>query len=1601
MSAFSDFMANLDRIRQHPTMGDLPVIGGIIRGQSQNLAQTPIFQNQTQVNAMPVIGGAMNLGSQALVGAPLAAMEAQLQGANKAIQGADATSSSLTALMMVVAKGGRLKTALRDPNYVMTPDDINTAQAMAALEQGHLMRAQEIFQSGPDSTTSYVAGAGRLLLNPLNFSGAAGAALRAPRAIGLAAEAARGAGVAGEAARGIGLARNVARGAGALGDALVATDRFMALPFTAAGGALRQLPSGVTRTLGGATAGAVTGAGISKLSGDDQGLRDAMIGAGLGAGGVAGSSAFAKYLATKAPEIPPALAADAAPAIATADQTVLRALPAPDLPSAIPSYEPLPRPARLPAAPNFPRPTGEPLPPLPPRVEPVMPPPPPLARPEPPAVTPTVLEPAVATPAAPTNALSVGERGALLDRVTSGEFGPISQVLDALHQANYGKNVAFGLKGIYGTARGVPADALRNHLDYMLAKAMEDPVRRASLVQRAPRLAREFLLQPGPVVGAENLQQALRATLGRPLKGKLPKGAVLPTTERPVDEVAADILRATQQGDKSALDGYLNEYRALQQPKPELATPPPADIPPPTSPEPVAAPSSELPAPSPEETLYQQAVGLLHGGDPQFNSPYVPGPTYFTRRLPIDQATANSIVQRLVKDPAIVEVAPTGEAMLRSAMNPRYRGRPAPDVPLAPVTSAEAVIQPGQYPASDFRSWFYQMPEPTGMTSDAFEQAYSQAKDLVRASGSDTLPYSGTLQQGLGVDSNTAVALFRRLARDRAVTSGGSNRAREALLAPEFLASRAPAAPSQPTTLTPVQQAAADARNRLFGDPAADDLGLNVGAALTSPLGKRAAAGALAGGLSTYGDPNVTPEDLLMRGLVGAGVGASAPMALRGATRLARQLVPDAPKAWQDLTANILLDLNRVKGVPSHVNELRQDVMLSLQDMVEKGTANFKGGDVPLYKFPAASQKQWRSQIVSTLRNLWQDTLTTLGKFALFGKQDGVSIADNYAARASYRKNFRETDPFKRNIDVVQELLTDYGQQDYEVGKKLGMSLIDESTQATGLGPLQRGIVGAGFSLANPITGLVPVTSIAYGAARGVADPFFSAFFNTLNGFTYNPARQIWFARVGARRAQEAAAAFLTDIAAQGVDTTALTTRGLKFTPSDVEQAALASGIMPDAAAALAAQWDTAIKGALDKGAERARTVFGDMNALGGLGRSLSGVAPFASWPISQAKITAELLGKYPGPAAVTAGAMRRNEEQLQARGEPRYYAASVAIPTDLPVLGGLARARLGGEQGTVYLNPASLLVPGTDPLTVSTPTAKDQQKTAYQRARDLLGLAGLSFGPPAQAAAYATGQDYRRPGALSRTAGLEAAALGPAVGDWPVQALDATRKLLVPALAKAGVPTGSASTPPDPIQKEIATLVWQRKQKVLGDAGTEQDLRDSLNPNSALYQEALMRVKNRAVLGNAVSVTSPITISAAPAVTSELYQAKAQTPYDYNALKTMETFAKRAPDAAFTPEERQQVQTAAQQIMGLRPDVAQQAPTSLLATMVVQTMQNRNAVYQSATPSSRVLGMAATKPRTDALLRQWDYDHAWLSVYFPVDFKKRRAEYKKTLAAP
>jgi hypothetical protein len=407
------------------------------------------------------------------------------------------------------------------------------------------------------------------------------------------------------------------------------------------------------------------------------------------------------------------------------------------------------------------------------------------------------------------------------------------------------------------------------------------------------------------------------------------------------------------------------------------------------------------------------------------------------------------------------------------------------------------------------------------------------------------------------------------------------------------------------------------------------------------------------------------------------------------------------------------------------------------------------------------------------------------------------------------------------------------------------VALAPQGKQFGGLG---RAISGGLMSAwtGNPI-------AMAYGAARGYAAPFVDAYIGLLNGAQHDALRFGMLESALDRDMPQLADTFLADLRSRGVNTATLDGLGGRFSAADVD--ALAPGAGRDWADAseflIRAQGDRIAFLSGDFRDKLAPGYTGKVTTLDKVvGRGLKGLgplAPFVQWQIRYTPVLAEIAARNPVATRLTLGAMAQG--------------STVDISTETPVLGAAARLRLGGQAGTVKVNPFAAVTPYS-PESLNQAPELPEDATLYQRATNLGGKVGIRPHPLIQALAYVGGQDYRAPSSLSRTAGLEGLA------DIPLQlagvpngpsvrgALDAGRQLLSPVTG-AGIPQS------DPTATRYAELVLRTTGRPLSDPANRGYMETIGERDNPLWVRALLESRGLAAAGNATGMVAPVPVTA------------------------------------------------------------------------------------------------------------------------------------------
>jgi hypothetical protein len=629
---------------------------------------------------------------------------------------------------------------------------------------------------------------------------------------------------------------------------------------------------------------------------------------------------------------------------------------------------------------------------------------------------------------------------------------------------------------------------------------------------------------------------------------------------------------------------------------------------------------------------------------------------------------------------------------------------------------------------------------------------------------------------------------------------------------------------------------------------------------------------------------------------------------------------------------------------------------------VEQAAANAASGNLwsAIKNLPAV----WRRNVTEHPKNLLGDE--GWGRTVLQGAQGAGSQQLLRQVRDEAAQRLKAATPWERLPQTTQATMAALGREGQV--PDLGSSFHNaESTLTRKVISTSDQMIGSGIlSLANPAAVAQNLVGAGGGVALGAVRPGWHGFFQAVNGFQQETFRQAAFADEAATGLRLAAERFLPDLERAGVDISRLAPDG-SFGVKDVHAVA---------GQAAADRWRAYGDAIYDSATKRVKFLFGDFRQLKdipeaeraamtplqrgarGMERLLGGPIPFTSWLIRAYPVALSLLAQHPAVALAAYQYMRLTSQGAGEDGRPGYTAGMIPVDEKTPILGALVRLYTQGAGGKGYLDP----VGGISPVggEMFQPAEDDSGKNWYQKGTALLGRLGLpGVNPAIQAGAYVAGLDYKAPGALSRTQGLEnAAALLPGNPQLPDVAgglLRAARGSVSQATAAAGLPGAQADKTPvayDPITRRYAELVFAATGKPLGDQANQAYLLAMGDPENALMQQARREVLLGGAAKNVGSLTSPIGVIGQSGENAQ-----------YRAAKVGEPFSQA-------------------RIAGSSPGVQ-------------QLMQAGNKQYRQVTPASQIYTVGNREQGAYSLLDQFEADPQiqWMKLYAPKSYQMQRDE--------
>jgi hypothetical protein len=319
--------------------------------------------------------------------------------------------------------------------------------------------------------------------------------------------------------------------------------------------------------------------------------------------------------------------------------------------------------------------------------------------------------------------------------------------------------------------------------------------------------------------------------------------------------------------------------------------------------------------------------------------------------------------------------------------------------------------------------------------------------------------------------------------------------------------------------------------------------------------------------------------------------------------------------------------------------------------------------------------RQWRSQVVNTVKQVPQDALTR--KFVQEGiarKEFGLTDGDIRAFQGVLRRERAGgvsglDNPLTARLralgasGALADMQRTYG---VDFGTELGQ---ESGKQFGGLGRPWPARASASAPASRRSTRSRPALrrgARLRGPVRGRHDPLRQR----------HPAR-----RLPLRPGQKAldrdiprlAGGFLGDLAGRGVDTAPLAAKGGYFSPEEV--------------AAVAGQqagkdWATLVEATIRKQGDRIAFLAGDFRKQSETGaeRAIGKAVPFARWSIRYAPVLAEIAARHPVATLYVLRELDREKGEAAAQGKQAYQ-SGITISDKTPLVGLAARARNAGSR--------------------------------------------------------------------------------------------------------------------------------------------------------------------------------------------------------------------------------------------------------------------------------------------------------------------------------
>lgn len=532
-----------------------------------------------------------------------------------------------------------------------------------------------------------------------------------------------------------------------------------------------------------------------------------------------------------------------------------------------------------------------------------------------------------------------------------------------------------------------------------------------------------------------------------------------------------------------------------------------------------------------------------------------------------------------------------------------------------------------------------------------------------------------------------------------------------------------------------------------------------------------------------------------------------------------------------------------------------------------------------LADLPRAVDDAWRAQVVNTMRGLGLDAVSLRILVEDFGRDYGVTPATVKAVFGDLLAHAHDADPIDR-LGRPGQFLKSWG-LDRFVDKETGLERVigsgfagaESGARAAKLSGPQRVATGALLSFANLRDWVVPVGGTALSMARQYYAPYIDTAYRTLNGLQHSAPRLAFWTADLARQMPVAQNEFLDTLAKVGIDLPAL--RGVPTTRADFERqlAAKYKGLTPQEVSEFGQNYDDMLEAHAMKSADRVAHIFGDFRDEDAhpWKKFLARVFPFSRYALAYAPVWAEQVKRHPLIAGAAIAGLGASGLATLHNNEQPWNAGTVPISTETPLLGPLARARLGGESGTVRLDPIGQF---TGPLGANLFSGMGDASTPYDQATSLLDKVGVSPHPVIGLLANLTGQSDQPVSPFSRTANVEQATeLVPGMPTMPTLQgpFDRAKSLL----------TGQRVDDFDRVARRYGELYIEDKGQPMSTSGKA--LVNIGDVDDPLWRQARQEVKLADLIGNLLSLTTPLSSTGQTHANERYKQARATTLTDAN----------------------------------------------------------------------------------------------------------------------